>query len=80
MSAQTEALRKAAFFARERYTNGYTSYIEVLDAERSLFEAELTLAQAREALLDAYTDLYIAFGGGWGGKAGQTVDTAETVK
>ncbi len=80
LSAQTEALRKAAFFARERYTNGYTSYIEVLDAERSLFEAELTLAQAREALLDAYTDLYIAFGGGWGGKAGQTVDTAETVK
>ena len=78
LNAQTEALRKAAFFARERYTKGYTSYIEVLDAERSLFEGELTLARARENLLYAYADLYIAFGGGWGVNDGQTVDTAET--
>ncbi len=67
LADQTEALRKAAFFARERYTNGYTSYIEVLDAERSLFDAELALAQARETLLDAMANLYIAFGGGWVG-------------
>ena len=68
LADQTEALRKAASIARLRYTNGYTSYIEVLDAERSLFDAELTLAQAREELLDAMVNLYIAFGGGWTGE------------
>jgi outer membrane protein TolC len=36
-----EALRTYASTARLRYENGYTSYIEVLDAERSLFDAEL---------------------------------------
>jgi multidrug efflux system outer membrane protein len=65
LTDQTEALRKAAYFARLRYTNGYTSYIEVLDAERSLFDAELALAQTREQLLTAFANLYIAFGGGW---------------
>jgi multidrug efflux system outer membrane protein len=60
-----------------RYTNGYTSYIQVLDAERSLFNAELTLAQARETLLDALANLYIAFGGGWAGKAEQLLKGAE---
>ena len=77
LSAQTEALRKAAYLAKLRYTNGYTSYIEVLDAERSLFNAELTLAQARETLLDALVNLYIAFGGGWAGKAEQLLKGAE---
>jgi multidrug efflux system outer membrane protein len=77
LTAQTEALRKAAYFARLRYTNGYTSYIEVLDAERSLFDAEFSLAQARETLLDAFTNLYIALGGGWGGKAEQLLKGVE---
>jgi outer membrane protein TolC len=36
-----EALRTYASTARLRYENGYTSYIEMLDAERSLFDAEL---------------------------------------
>ena len=38
-----EALRHYAEVARLRYDNGYTSYIEVLDAERSLFDADTQL-------------------------------------
>ena len=48
-----------------RYDNGYSSYLEVLDAERALFSAELALAQARSAHLAAAVDLYRALGGGW---------------
>ena len=33
--------------ARERYDNGYSDYLDVLDTERSLFSAQLSLAAAR---------------------------------
>ena len=42
-NAQVAALAEYARLARLRYDNGYTSYIEVLDAERSLFEAQIEL-------------------------------------
>jgi outer membrane protein, multidrug efflux system len=51
--------------ARLRFDNGYTSYIEVLDAERSLFDAELAYIQTRGALYQALVNLYKAMGGGW---------------
>ena len=51
--------------ARLRYDNGYTSYIEVLDAERSLFNAELSYAQTQGVLFQAMINLYKAMGGGW---------------
>ena len=60
-----EALRTYAGTARLRYENGYTSYIEVLDAERSLFDAELAYTQTRGGLLQALINLYKAMGGGW---------------
>ena len=40
---QVDALRTYSRLARLRYEGGYTSYIEVLDAERSLFNAQLEL-------------------------------------
>jgi multidrug efflux system outer membrane protein len=61
---QVEALRTYASTARLRYDNGYTSYMEVLDAERSLFEAELAYTQTRGGLLQALINLYKAMGGG----------------
>ena len=51
--------------ARKRYDNGYTSYIEVLDAERNLFNVELAYAQTRSALYSSLVNLYKAMGGGW---------------
>ncbi len=62
---QAEALRAYAWAARQRYNIGYTSYIEVLDADRSLFDAELSYTATRGALFNALVALYKAMGGGW---------------
>jgi outer membrane protein, multidrug efflux system len=62
---QIEALSTYARLSRLRYENGYTSYIEVLDAERSLFNGQLTYAQTQDVLLRALVNLYKATGGGW---------------
>jgi multidrug efflux system outer membrane protein len=48
-----------------RYRGGTTAYLEVLDGQRSLFEAEITLAQARGAEYQSLVQLYKALGGGW---------------
>jgi multidrug efflux system outer membrane protein len=48
-----------------RYKGGTTTYLEVLDGQRSLFEAEITLAQARGAEYQSLVQLYKALGGGW---------------
>jgi multidrug efflux system outer membrane protein len=51
--------------ANKRYKGGVTSYLEVLDADRQLFSAELSLARARLDELVAVVQLYKALGGGW---------------
>jgi outer membrane protein, multidrug efflux system len=48
-----------------RYQGGTTTYLEVLDSQRSLFSAELTLAQARGNEYQSLVQLYKALGGGW---------------
>lgn len=48
-----------------RYRGGITTYLEVLDGQRSLFSAELTLAQARGNEYQSLVQLYKALGGGW---------------
>src|ERR1700740_1932211 len=48
-----------------RYTGGTTTYLEVLDGQRSLFSAELVLAQARGTEYQNLVQLYRALGGGW---------------
>ncbi|PRX30934.1 multidrug efflux system outer membrane protein [Paraburkholderia sp. BL18I3N2] len=65
LANQVEALHTYARLARLRYEGGYTSYIEVLDAERSLFNAELSYTQIQGAELTSYVNLYKAMGGGW---------------
>jgi multidrug efflux system outer membrane protein len=51
--------------SRERYDSGYVSYLEVLDVETSLFQAQLSLAQLSERQLSSMVQLYKALGGGW---------------
>lgn len=48
-----------------RYQGGTTTYLEVLDGQRSLFEAELILAGARGSEYQSLVQLYRALGGGW---------------
>ncbi|MFQ9866765.1 MAG: TolC family protein [Bilophila wadsworthia] len=51
--------------ANTRYDNGYSSYLEVLDAERSLFDSEMQLAAARSERLSSIVNVCLALGGGW---------------
>jgi len=60
-----KALEDQTRLARMRYMGGVTSYLEVLDSERQLFEAQLNLAQAKGNELLAVITLYRALGGGW---------------
>ncbi|SMG59457.1 efflux transporter outer membrane subunit [Paraburkholderia susongensis] len=65
LGRQVDALRDYAKFARLRYEGGYTSYIEVLDAERSLFNAQLSYTQTTGTVFSSVIALYKAMGGGW---------------
>jgi outer membrane protein, multidrug efflux system len=51
--------------ARLRYDNGVASYLDLLDAQRSLFTAQQALVQARLARLQNQVQLYRSLGGGW---------------
>ncbi|MFC5497419.1 efflux transporter outer membrane subunit [Caenimonas terrae] len=48
-----------------RYSNGVASYLDLLDAQRSLFAAQQALVQTRLAQLQSQVALYKALGGGW---------------
>jgi len=60
-----EAFRTYAHLAHRRHESGYSSYIEVLDAERGLFSAELAVTQVRGDLFQSLVNLYKAMGRGW---------------
>ncbi len=60
----TDTLRRIVNLARLRYQEGVVNYIEVLDAERSLFDAEQAFIQARRAEVQNLVELYVALGGG----------------
>ena len=62
---QVAALRDYARLSRLRYEGGYTSYLEVLDAERSLFNAELQRTQTQGEVFSALVNIYKSMGGGW---------------
>ena len=62
---RTASLRRARELANERYENGYSDYLELLDTERSLFSAELSLSSARGDSYRSLVDLYRALGGDW---------------
>lgn len=60
-----ESSQNAAKLSALRYDKGVTSYLEVLENERSAFEAELILTQINQELLSSYVALYKSLGGGW---------------
>lgn len=69
IDGQVEALRRTLELAEDRYEGGYTSYIEVLAAQRTLFQAELDQSEALRDRLLASVELYKALGGGWNASA-----------
>ncbi len=60
-----KASRSARQLARQRYQSGVASFIDVLDAERTEEENELSLADATTAVSTDLVQLYRALGGGW---------------
>ena len=59
------ALEDRKDLAYVRYRGGVDTQLNALDADRDLFQAELTLAQIRYAELLSVVQLYKALGGGW---------------
>jgi NodT family efflux transporter outer membrane factor (OMF) lipoprotein len=65
LKAQTEHSRQALALARVRYANGVADFLTVLDAERTLLQAELQYVQSTSAVSTNLVQLYKALGGGW---------------
>ena len=67
LQKQEGFVAEAYRIARNRYQNGYASYLDELDAQRTLFSTQLNIVSVKNTLLLAQIDLYRALGGGWSG-------------
>lgn len=63
--AQQAVSQETLRIAQNRYRNGYSSYLDVLDAQRTLYSVQTNVVQVKNNLLLAQIDLYKALGGGW---------------
>ncbi|RLD44346.1 MAG: hypothetical protein DRI86_07735 [Bacteroidetes bacterium] len=63
--SQATAAMNAERLSKMRYDKGAASYLEVLDNQRSSFEAQLGLSKIKREILSSYLNLYKALGGGW---------------
>jgi multidrug efflux system outer membrane protein len=64
-AANVAALRRFRDLAELRYREGATIYLEVANAEQSLFNAQLAYVSTQSQLFQSYANLYKAMGGGW---------------
>jgi len=60
-----KAAENAERLGKMRYDKGVSSYLEVLETERALFDVELELSQTTQEYYNSYVSLYKALGGGW---------------
>ncbi|HYC37015.1 MAG TPA: efflux transporter outer membrane subunit [Usitatibacter sp.] len=68
LAQRVDTARKATGLALRRYEAGYSAYLEVLEAQRTLNEALLAFIRNRQAYLAYTVDLMSALGGGWSAK------------
>ena len=73
---RVEAERKVLELSELRYRGGVAAYLEVLDAQRSLFDAELDEVSTARTQVASLIQLYRALGGGWP-QASETPATAD---
>jgi multidrug efflux pump subunit AcrB len=71
------AARNYSHLAKLRYNEGVTSYIAVLDAQRSLFEAKLKYLEVQGDVYSSLVNTYKAMGGGWVIKAEAVANQTE---
>ncbi len=67
LEGQVKVAQETLRIAHNRYTNGYSSYLDELTARQTLYTAQINLVQTRSNLMLAQVDLYKALGGGWTG-------------
>ncbi len=72
LASRVERSRKALHLAQLRYEHGYSAFLEVLDAQRTLNDAQLAFVRNRQAYLSYTVDLMNALGGGWKAAAPQS--------
>ncbi|MBX3331705.1 MAG: efflux transporter outer membrane subunit [Nitrospira sp.] len=78
---QVESLQSAFRQATLRYKSGLANYLDVLIAQRNLFEAELSLQSTHRLHLVSVVQLYKALGGGWSPKdSAQQMPAAKVVE
>ncbi len=65
IEAAVAANRKAAQLSAQLYAEGHTDFLNVLNAQRSLFLTEDSLAQSTQSLAVEWIALYKSLGGGW---------------
>ncbi len=65
LRSRVDQARNALRLAQRRYESGYSAYLEVLDAQRTLNDAQLAFIRNRQAYLSYSVDLMNALGGGW---------------
>jgi multidrug efflux system outer membrane protein len=65
VTRKNDAAKNANKLSKLRYDKGATSYLEVLDTERTLFSVGLELSELEQLYRNAYVKLYKALGGGW---------------
>ncbi|MBL7138576.1 MAG: efflux transporter outer membrane subunit [Bacteroidales bacterium] len=59
------AAQTAFDLSNQLFNAGYASYLDVIDAQRNLYDAQVELSNARTDELLAVVNLYLALGGGW---------------
>jgi len=78
LQRQVVAAQSALTLSQLRYDGGVTSYLEVLDSERSLFESQLLESQVLQQHLVSIVQLYKALGGGWQTSAEADTQSTQT--
>jgi outer membrane protein, multidrug efflux system len=69
---EVASTEEALALVEQRYGVGRSSYLDVLQVDRYLFEARNRLVETRLDVLRAYVALYLALGGGWSAAAGSS--------
>jgi outer membrane protein, multidrug efflux system len=65
LTRERDVLQRSLKISTQRYREGYSNYLDQLDAQRNLLSVELRLAQSRSDRLNAAVSLFQALGGGW---------------
>ncbi|MGE4559443.1 MAG: efflux transporter outer membrane subunit [Desulfobulbus sp.] len=76
LTRSVRAYREALTIAEEQYRRGLTNFLDVLDAQRSLYTAQTNLSATNAEVLTSFISLNKALGGGWQAVADTDVDTA----